>query len=241
MSVYAKGMSEVTKMIERHKRNPKKQVDIKWNSSATMDDYAWESIKGTKIGKGSFATVYLGVDNMVYMEIEDGTDPTKELLSMINIYEGPQPHIPIVKRMGWNTKKGKDYTIFQSPLYRVPLRKKDFPKEYAIMKQLQKMLEYSYNRLSFSQMGSCYAGHELRNVFLSAIQDIGAPKGVTNSEWQSVVTALELMLRYAEDFGDTIYMEFPARNLGTDANGQLILLDILFDKKELLKQRGVRC
>lgn len=256
MSIYAQAMAEANKIVLGERRNPSKEVEIKWNTQPTMDDVSWERIKATKIGKGAFAEAYLGVDNMVYIFIEDNTDPSKELLAHINIIEGAQPHIPIIKQVGWvdisKQMRGMvGYTAFQSPLYRVPLKKNEHPENYAIMRILQK---YSNEAYHADPRGSrCDQGRFIRDYFLHNIESsyveidkqIEKTKKIDNEkasdEFYSVMTAIELMFKFANDYGDSIYIEFPSRNLGTDANGQLILLDIFWDKRQFLLKRGIKC
>jgi len=53
----------------------------------------------------------------------------------------------------------------------------------------------------------------------------------------SVADALETLVDTAANYGAAYQFEFSPRNLATDARGNLVLLDVLFDKEALLRRR----
>ena len=240
MSIYAKAMAEATKILFGNKKNPKKkEVEIKWNTQTTMDDWSWESVKGKQIGKGLFTKAYLGNDDMVYLVIMDDTDNSKELLAWMYMNQGEMPFIPVVKRMGYVDIRGFPYTVYQSPLYKAPLRKKDSPEEFAIMKALQDAKLDAQLEMPSDEYGRCDRGHDFLRRLISAAERRGAPKGVSKSYFSGVLTALRLLSHYVADYGGELYPEFPARNLATDGNGYLILLDVLFNLRSAKEKQGM--
>ena len=197
----------MVKANETLRSNPKKPITLTYETNSDGDE---ESIQATQIGKGTFATAYLGTDGMVYLVLVDGTDPTKGMMVDMNRHSGAQPHIPIVEWVGWKKVKRKgvyeDATVYRSPLYRAPLRKADSATAWAMKKELDKALEYSRDQ----------------------------------KKWETFVASVDDLAQEAGNYG-ALAFEFPARNLATDAKGQLILLDVLFDREELIKSRGGRC
>ena len=226
---------------EALRSNPKKPRTLTYETNSYGDK---ESIEATQIGKGAFATAYLGVDGMVYLVLVDGTDPTKGMYVDINRQHGAQPHIPIVEWVGWTTvrRKGRneDATVYRSPLYKAPLRKADSKTAWILYKELKKALEYANDNLPYNQRFGCYNTPYIRQYVSDYLEDADKPKGVKQDEWETFVEAVQDLASEAGNYGELSF-EFPPRNLATDAKGQLILLDVMFDKVALVKSRGGRC
>lgn len=237
VSFFANAMINANEAL---RSNPKKPTTLTYEINSNGDE---ESIEATQIGKGAFATAYLGVDGMVYLVVVDGTDPSKGMLVDINRY-GAQPHIPIVEWVGWTTvrRKGRyeDATVYRSPLYKAPLRKSDSAIAWTMKKELDKALEYSNDQMSWKERTSCWYTPKLRQGVSDYLQDAKKPKGITKKKWETFVESVDELAKEGGNYGE-MQFEFPARNLATDAKGQLILLDVLFDKEALVKQRGGRC
>ena len=231
----------MVKANETLRSNPKKPITLTYETNSDGDE---ESIQATQIGKGTFATAYLGTDGMVYLVLVDGTDPTKGMMVDMNRHSGAQPHIPIVEWVGWKKVKRKgvyeDATVYRSPLYRAPLRKADSATAWAMKKELDKALEYSRDQMSYDERLSCWHTPKLRQGVSDYLEDAKKPKGITKKKWETFVASVDDLAQEAGNYG-ALAFEFPARNLATDAKGQLILLDVLFDREELIKSRGGRC
>lgn len=230
MSIYAKAMAQAAGIVTR--RNPKKGTPktLKFEGN----DGRIQTVKATFLGSGMFTQAYLGNDNKVYLvTITDneypGVDDTKGAIAEMNRDDGPQPHIPMIERVGWTevTKKGRrfDATVYRSPLYNAPLRKGNATKQaWSDYRALEKALETAQRKLGWRS--SPYDGYKLNMLTIENFQGS-----------ESVKEALESLASYVSNYGTEYGFEFPARNLATDAKGQLILLDPMYSRLSVQRLR----
>lgn len=130
------------------------------------------------------------------------------------------PHIPKVEKLGYT----HDKTVYVMPLYKSPLRKGDDPKGWKDYLAVKKCLDTAIRSL-----GHKASGYDINFATLECAREAGVR--------QSVADALETLVDTAANYGDAYQFEFSPRNLATDARGNLVLLDVLFDKEALLKRR----
>lgn len=240
MSIYAKAMAQAAGIVTR--RNPKKGTPktLKFEGN----DGRIQTVKATFLGSGLFTDAYLGEDNKVYLvTVTDseypGVDDTKGAIAEMNRNDGPQPHIPMIERVGWTevTKKpppGRrwyrghnrfDATVYRSPLYNAPLRKGNATKQaWSDYRALGKALEVATGKLGWRP--SPDDGYKLNMLTIENFQGS-----------ESVKEALESLASYISNYGTEYAFEFPARNLATDAKGQLILLDPLYNRLSVQRLR----
>lgn len=184
------------------------------------------AIKVKRIGKGAFSVAMVAVDpdpntgaRDVFLFSDDET-PDKELLSMAHDSDARNPHIPSVEKLGHT----HDKTVYVMPLYRVPLRKShDIGawKDYLAIKRC-------HDR-ALKAVGRVRSGYDVNFETVECAKESGLRR--------SVVDALETLMDTAANYGSEYAFEFSPRNLGTDADGNLVLLDVLYDKEALVRRR----
>ena len=240
MGIYSRSMSKAVALA-----NPKRKTTLTYEVNSDGDT---ESISATKLGKGTFTTAYLGDDGMVYLvTVEDsrikGSEMTKSMLADLNRREGAQAFIPVLEHVGSKDvrKEGRiAYAeVYRSPLYKAPLRKADSPVAWALARQLKKAIGHANNSIPYRLRG-CYDSRHQRQYVVDYLTDAPVPKGVSDATYEDFVETIEYLSNEAANYGELSF-EAPPRNLATDGNKQLILLDVLFDRKSLLQSRGVRC
>lgn len=178
-----------------------------------------------QIGQGAFATVYEDVEvpDRVWITIQSGTrktDPSKEIVARI-LQATHNPYLPYLREVGQTF----DETVYVAPKLQAPLRKDNVTptgwKEATVLAALLKearmsvVVEPAYNR-----------GTRVRERFMVLAERSPALSPL-------LVEALSLLHDAAYDYGYNFYFEFPKRNLASDTNGHLVLLDVLFDQDRL--------
>ena len=181
-----------------------------------------ETIKVHQIGKGAFAVAYVednvpaGRTPRVFIVVNDDVYD-KELLAMAHDSEPGNPHLPAVERFGYLPDK----TVFAMPLYRAPLRKTDSPEGWRDYLMLKKCRDKVY--------GVRKSGYEINEDVYACAEAAGVlPK---------VLDALRVLIDTASNYGAEYVFEFSPRNLATDEAGNLILLDVLYDREALTRLR----
>jgi len=185
-----------------------------------------ETIKVHQIGKGAFAVAYVE-DNVpagriprVFIVVNDDVYD-KELLAMAHDSEPRNPHLPAVERFGYLPDK----TVFAMPLYRAPLRKTDSPEGWRDYLMLKKCRDKIYG----PGAGVRKSGYEINEDVYACAEAAGVrPK---------VLDALRVLIDTASNYGAEYVFEFSPRNLATDEAGNLILLDVLYDREALTRLR----
>jgi len=194
------------------------------------------TIKATYLGKGMFTTAYLGDDNWVYLvtvtespsrKRDEGVDFSKEMLSEIYRSDGPQPHIPIVEKVGyqniWLPKWGKEVEgqVYRSPLYNAPLRKGNSAEAWKEYRTLEAAWRQAQSQVPWTRKrGRSDYGHLIMDGTIENFERLGGS--------ESVAEALDTLRSGASLYGAEYTFEFSPRNLATDGKGQLILLDSTF-------------
>jgi hypothetical protein len=211
------------------------------------DDNIIARIPVSVISKGSFTLATRDEDNNVYLLIDEDDscgEMTKSFLAFLNRQDGEQPYVPVVEEIGWYKKprtENKYLRVYKSPLYKSPFRKSDSPEGWEMYKVLKKVIdeskEYTYNK------NRSIWGVDSRYRTISALEalDEEPPKGVDEDTWKAFIETVTHMIRESMNWGTEWIMEISPRNLATDGNGQLILLDIFFDGRALENQRSNRC
>jgi hypothetical protein len=200
--------------IVKQRQNPKGSVTLKY---LDMDEKP-ASIQAVFLGKGMFTRAYLGEDNWVYLVTKHELDYSKEMLSEIYRYDGAQPHIPVLEKVGWKGEK----TVYRSPLYNAPLRKKNGEKAWKQFRKVQAAREWANRAIPYSEKRTPYWGHRLNS---DTIERYGKD--------DSVKEALEELTSGIANYGSEYAFEFSPRNLATDGAGQLIFLDVLFNLRSV--------
>jgi len=178
-----------------------------------------------KIGEGAFVTAYSLIEHpeIVIAQVHniDGRqlDYSKTLLTEI-LRKGIQnAHLPHVFYCG-DTPKSQ---LFAMPKYRVPLTKR-VAKAFAIGEILRACRETGIDKIRNARGDFDLAkrGDKARRATIACARANG---GVP----EAVLEALQTISDFADLWTRNNIFEFQNRNLGTDSEGNLILLDVLFD------------
>lgn len=142
-------------------------------------------------------------------------DYSKDILADICLNRRNK-HLPCVQKVGW----ARGHSVYAMPFYRAPLRAGASAVAWKQAKQLQQCLDNvpyatSWNRDRFD-------GQAVREAVIACARAAKlAP---------ALVQALRLLSDACLNYGDSWTFEFPPRNLATDARGNLILFDVIFDR-----------
>jgi DNA repair protein RadC len=189
------------------------------------------NIRVKQIGKGAFTTAYVEVDAptpRVFLVASDEV-VDKELLAAAHDEAPQNPHLPRVEKFGYTSD---DQTVYVMPLYRAPLRKADSPEGWRDFSLLKKCREQAWSEVSKSARGlgaMTHRGYDVNEATLACAEASGVRP--------AVLEALRALVDTASNYGASQVFEFAARNLATDAEGNLVLLDPLFDMERLERQR----
>jgi hypothetical protein len=179
-------------------------------------------IKMHQIGKGAFSLamvedgVAAGVLPRVFVFSADDVYD-KELLAMAHEADPANPHLPKVERFGYT----QDKAVFVMPLYKAPLRKADSPEGWRDYAMLKKCRDKVY--------GMRKSGYEVNEDVYACAEAAGVRP--------SVLDALRALIDTAANYGAEYVFEFSPRNLATDEAGNLVLLDVLYDRERLTQLR----
>ena len=178
-------------------------------------------IKVRQIGRGAFSLAMVedgvapGVRPRVFVFSADDVYD-KELLAMAHDADPANPHLPEVERFGYT----QDKAVFVMPLYRAP-HKTDSPEGWRDYLMLKKCRDKVY--------GVRKSGYEINEDVYACAEAAGVrPK---------VLDALRVLIDTASNYGAEYVFEFSPRNLATDEAGNLILLDVLYDREALTRLR----
>lgn len=179
-----------------------------------------------KLGKGHSTQAYRGVDGWAYLFVKpDARDPAKDVLVDLTARLGEDAvlhhpfavHIPWIEHVGWAGKT----LVFREPLYL------KLAKGSSAAKQARALAKLDVN----------VGAHKFTVDYKRAQVDAVAALATAGKIPQSVADAVAHMSEFLEDYGDGWVFEFPPRNLAQDADGNLILLDVIFDLDALQKLR----
>lgn len=206
----------------------------------------------TQIGKGAFSRAFLtntGTPS-VYLITQEETkypDHSKRMLSDLMEDGETSPYLPEVTAVGCLVS---GECVYRMPFYRVPLRKGDSAiawSEYRLLKScLDEVGKTLFAPGAMRPLYGDYSGEFTRSHVIDcvkrAIDSIGEDKSI--EYWDSIdqvlrltelARALTLLSDKANEYGSNEYtFEFAPRNLGTTDDGQLILLDTIFNRKSIL-------
>ena len=214
---------------------PKKNPDHRdWSLSRGRLVSPNGTVKAVKrIGKGTFATVYRMVDaqeklGKVVIEVPDDIYDKEILAEVYRQQEGRKnPHLPRIESLG-DTRSGK---LYLSEFYKMPLRKgdtknwKDYQALRACWEEALKNVRGRHNYRAFM-----YSGHEVLHETVKCSKKHKVKKSIRD--------ALGELRDWAANYGSSYTFEISPRNVGTDAKGNLVLVDVLFDMNKLAKARG---
>lgn len=187
-----------------------------------------EVISVELIGKGRFSEAWRNCTN-VYVITRSrnwGTDYAKEMLSRLDD-EDRGKHIPKVEYL--DDIDGRDDRVYKMPLYQ-PLTAK-CGVAWAQFKVLQTSVKQAFNeaqrRLAWNEKFNLHNAVDINDRTIELCKERGLDTGL--------VECLQLLRDNITNYGSTWLFEFRKANLYVDTDGNLILLDVLFDM-EVMKQ-----
>ena len=182
----------------------------------------------SRLGKGMFTRAWLGLDGKVYLDVDDSAYE-KEILAEIT-QETRSKHLPHTESIEF-TSKGR---LYRMPLYASPLRAYvETPQgESTVPWRQYRVIKSCWDTAYRDHWRSVYDGYKVKWAVVECARRSKLPK--------ALVRALELLAEGSDNYGSSYAFEFSPRNLATDAKGNLILLDVLFDAEQVRKRRGRR-
>jgi len=137
-------------------------------------------------------------------------------------------HVPKIELLGYARLDGKDVTVFRQPKYRPYDHSNEDGKKLLRVDKALRKIPFPDNFYDCHPLRMNHGG----NGFVDHCRKAGVG--------ETVLEALEDLEDWACNYGAQITWEFCPRNLAADEQGNLILLDVLFDPEELLKIRRAR-
>jgi len=181
-----------------------------------------ESINLKRIGRGTFATIYRETSGQkrVFAFLPPGVDD-KKIAALAYDAMPDNPHLPAIEYFG----STPDFDVYVMPFYRTPLRKDAALGGWDDYKTIVGCLEESEDRYRPGKRQPAKRGVDRRvnagTVRCAKKHGVSAP----------VAEALGELQGMSKHFSPKYIFEFSPRNLATDDDGNLVLLDVLFDRK----------
>ena len=233
-----------------------KQVVQKNNPKNELEEIVIEPAGGgnryalmlRRIGEGTFSEAYITDDKEVI--ILTMGEETKGMLADIYNEYGEMAYIPKVEYLGDAFSEGYQMEAYKSPLYAVPIDYNKSHKAYHMYLMLREIVFDVNNKLdqpyewdedntsTFSQKQRANIYDALEKSLNKKPKKIGdIDSDLTSEEWNGFAQTIMFLIQKSFEYSFFWIMEINTYNLGTDANGQLILLDIFFDK--LAQEQGL--
>lgn len=175
-----------------------------------------ESIPVKYLGKGAFAKCYTdgeSVYSFIRIPYSGEIDYSKEGISQWA--DGDNPHIPQYTEIDIDDDSKR---LYKSPLYL------DLTPANKIAWNQAKELYKAWNSLDWNDYKKLQFGYEINREIIKRL-DGKIP--------ESIIAALHSINDALRNYGDHYRFEFPKRNLKVDHNGNLILLDVIFNSHAL--------
>jgi hypothetical protein len=240
----AKAMTENYKLVVR--KNPAFMTDM-FLKVLDEDDNIIADIPVSVMSKGTFTIATRDEENNVYLLVDEDEpcgEMTKAFLADLNNRDGEQPFIPVVEAIGWYKKprtQNKYLRVYKSPLYKSPFKKADSPQGWEMYKVLKRVIEDSSSATYDRRMAKWSLDMRYRVASDMQSLDEEPPKSVDELTWKSFCETVAYMCNESVNYSDVWLMEISPRNLATDGNGQLILLDIFFNAKANQQHKRGKC
>ena len=188
-----------------------KRGDIK-KITIMNQNRAESTLEAAYLGRGSFVTCYEH-EGIVYSFIKENNnrefDYSKE--GIAEWADNNNIHVPDFNYMGTFDDGTKLYT---SPLYG------DLKASHKIAWSQYKQLKNAWESIPFT----LERGYYKNNRIIDSLRDIVSGE---------LIEALETINDSCSNYGDYYLFEFPKRNLKVDSDGNLILLDVIFNPRAL--------
>jgi hypothetical protein len=177
-----------------------------------------------QIGKGMFSTIHrdLNDPSRVFAFVSEGAYE-KEILADAHRSLPKNPHIPAVERFGTLTDGRMVYAM---PFYVAPYRKDNAKaSDHAAFNKIRACISKTYARPK-------QRPYQTTERMVECVEQAGVP--------DAILEAVQELRDASANYGDSFGMEFSPRNVATDADGNLVLLDLLYDKDLVLRKRQAK-
>lgn len=183
-----------------------------------------QTVKIKKIGKGTFSSIYFGDDNMVYAMVSTNSheiDYSKEAVAQFADHDNKHvPQIEVIENEYYFGKLGY-VNIYRMPKYN-KLSGENLQTVNKIIAAYKKVINECYR---------CKA-YELSNKIIEAINSLQIA--------DTLKDAIQEIYDASCNYSDSYMIEFAKRNIMQDDNGNIILLDIIFNQKALAELKRNR-
>jgi len=169
-----------------------------------------------RVGKGLFSVAYRekladGTLGRVYLVTHPDAHE-KEAMAFVHHDIPNNPHVPAIERLG---RLSDNRGVFRMPFYTTPYKAANASPEsaraYSIIRKCVTAPVYRSDR----------PGYDTAYQKILCAQNAKLPAPFAE--------ALEAMLSWTSNYGDSFDIEFSPRNVATDDKGNLVLLDLFFD------------
>ena len=192
------------------KKNQIVKIKIPNENPNSREDFI--IINARFLGAGEFAKCFL-YDNFVYSFVKYGnreSDYSKEAISLYT--DENNPHIPEFEKLD---SPSDFYMIFKSPYYKeLTTENKEAWKIAKELKRIWQNTQYSIHK----------NGWNTNEDIINRLKESAIIP-------DSIIEAIESINVACSNYGLDYYLEFPKRNLKVNDNGELILLDCIFNSK----------
>lgn len=238
--------------IETWRMSPR-QVERARSPKLVLPDGREAALK--PLGSGQFTTAYMGSDKWVYLltrEESGKRDMSKDILAALASEDENKTfsrHFPWVECIGHVEVPRRG--LFR--VYRMPRYMKLDSRNARTAHKIRKIDLTAWNELvarkaeeMADKTGVPVEEVTVTDVDLSSSEIRAAAvdsllRGLTGSPAErSIAQALVRMAEVAADLGPGWVFEFPIRNIMQDADGNIVLLDVLLDRDEFVKQNAER-
>lgn len=202
--------------------------------------YAAKTVRLIQIGKGHSTTAYQGDDQWVYLITKhDARDQAKDVLVDINQFAEDREfskHYPYIEAVGFISKGNEDDYVYRMPYYRrvTASDKIAWHSAQILSKLLDEAWVYAnyqariqYRDLGFTDLSA--KAYDCREKLAELVDTTRIP--------ETLKEAVKFMAERLSDYEEGWCFEFPKRNLSVDEEGNLVLLDVIFNIIELDKLR----
>lgn len=199
------------------------EVKVKRKITHTLVFEDGTEVPVSRLGRGQWSTVWRNGSH-AYSITKSG-DIGKEAISWF-CSESDNPHIPVIERVGMS---GDDY-VYKMPVYeKLTAKHKDAWEQFRL---LEKYRDEAWREV-LSSPNKLAGLRWLEDGYLIAQRTIEKYREDKNHV-PEIADAMQEILDAGMNFGSSCCFEFAKRNLAIDDHSRLVLLDILYDLKEVV-------
>ena len=183
-----------------------------------------------RIGRGSFSTTYLevGGEGRVF-SLTRSPGHGKDAVEAAGAELSLNPHLPRARKVGDLAGGGE---VYAAPFYRTPIREREHPVAWAQHLVLRRAVHGALVESDLRSTRNYLLNYRAAVSVEAAAVRREVPAALAEALWAVVRAAGARSLDYA--------LEVYPSDLGVDAEGRLVLLDVVFDERVLRRRRRAR-